>query len=302
MTASAPSTVAKPRPSLRVVPDAVAAAAGERRVGTLLHDGDDKSVTVTIGGEVLEARRGFVPGWKPSVGDRVVVEAIDGASWVVGVLEAREPASLVAADGTSARVVGAAIELRDAEGRLVARAGEGRVAVSMVEALEGDLVLRAPAGRVRIEAGLDLELEAARDVTTKAARDRHDEAARELTLTVGRGEPQLEIGPKRTELRGEALALGAKALDLAAGTIALAARAVSTKAYEARHDVSRWEVHAGRAVERARESVREVSGLAQARLGRATTVVSELWSMRAKRTEVASTDDTVIDGRKVLLG
>jgi hypothetical protein len=228
------------------------------------------------------------------VGDRVVIEAIDGASWVVGVLEAREPASLVAPDGASARVVSGAIELRDAEGRLVARAGEGRVAVHVVEALEGDLVLRAPAGRVRIEAGLDLELEAARDVTTKAAR--------ELTLKVGRGEPQLEIGPKRTELRGEALALGAKALDLAAGTIALAARAVSTKAYEARHDVSRWEVHAGRAVERARESVREVSGLAQSRFGRATTVVSELFAVRAKRTEVASTDDTVIDGRKVLLG
>lgn len=250
-------------------------------------------------GERRPARRGLVVGWAPSLGDRVLTARVDGEDYVVAVLEASAPPSLVAADGSRATLSDDGLELRDAAGRLIARTSR---AGTTVEAAEGDLVLRAPSGRVRIEAGLDLELGAARDVVTTASRDRVDRARRNVELSAGRDEPQLRLSPKATELSGEALSLRGRSLELAAGALSLVARTLASKAVETKHDAGRWEVSAGTSVERARESFREVVGLAHTRVGRAKTLVSELFSVRAKRSELTSEDDTVIDGRKVLLG
>ncbi len=304
MIARTTSAAARPRVASHLDP----VAANDRRGEAF--DGVATVVAVDAGradhlevrrasGVVEAARRGFVAGWVPTEGDRVLVARADGEVFVVGVITARAPAALTGPDGSRATLVDGAIELRDGAGRLLARSS---AAETVIEAATGDLVLRAPQGRVRVEAGVDLELAAARDVRTEAARDLSARAERAVEITAGRPDPQLRIDARRTEIAGETVDLRAKAAEIAAGTIALVARSFATKALEARHDVSRWELHAGSLVERARESLREVKGLAEVRAGRARTLVRELHAMRAGRTEVVSEQDTVIDGRKVLLG
>jgi hypothetical protein len=275
-----------------------AQASGERAATVSAVEGDALELT-HASGERRAARRGLVVGWSPRVGDRVLTARVDDEDWIVAVLLAGAPPTLVGPDGSRATLTDQGLELCDAAGRLLARTSR---AGTTLEAPAGDLVLRAPAGRVRIEAGLDVELGAARDVITTASRDKLDRARRNLELSAGRDEPQLRLSPKATELSGEALSLRGRSLELAADALSLVARTLASKALETKHDAGRWEVSAGTSVERARESFREVVGLAHTRVGRAKTLVSELFSVRAKRSELTSEDDTVIDGRKVLLG
>jgi hypothetical protein len=118
------------------------------------------------------AARVAVVDYAASAGDRVVV--IEGAkeSFVVGVLHAARRAGeadvVRAESGASASANGSAIEVRDASGALVvsydAATGETRLV-----APGGDLVLAAR-GKVRVEAGSDLDLRAAGEVRSTSTR------------------------------------------------------------------------------------------------------------------------------------
>lgn len=64
----------------------------------------------------------------------------------------------------------------------------------------------------------------------------------------------------------------------------------------------RWELRAERLAERLGHAVRDVDGLMLTRVERARTLVRDAFDLVAKRTRLTSRDDTVVDGKRVLLG
>jgi hypothetical protein len=88
----------------------------------------------------------------------------------------------------------------------------------------------------------------------------------------------------------------------AAGRIVLQAAEVETRAEVVHTAAGRVEVEAERIVEHAGDVYRHVEGLAELQAGRARTLVEGALQIAAKRTTVQSEDDTIIDGKRVLLG
>ncbi len=177
-------------------------------------------------------------------------------------------------DGAFVEVLDSAIaEVRDAGGRLLVRYVDGRAEIA---APAGDLVLSAPSGRVVLSAGTDVCVEAARDLTQKAGH-RADVEAERLTVTTR----EAHVKTYQASVTAERILTTARALS---------------------QTVERLEVSATRLFERTRESYRETSGLVQTRAGRLRAVVEDAFSLTAKRTTIASKEETSIDGKKVLLG
>ena len=130
----------------------------------VMGEGPFEALVTSVGDELLVRRAGrgasrkplavrsAVPAFRPTIGDRVLV--LEGESaYVVGVLHA---AQVVATDGATATVRDGAIDLRDPDGALVAT-WDPTARELRLGPVEGDLRLAAK-GRVRIEAGADLEL------------------------------------------------------------------------------------------------------------------------------------------------
>jgi hypothetical protein len=59
---------------------------------------------------------------------------------------------------------------------------------------------------------------------------------------------------------------------------------------------------AERVTERARDSLREITDLAEERAGRVRAVVRGVYALTSRRTVMASEDETSIDGSRILLG
>lgn len=87
-----------------------------------------------------------------------------------------------------------------------------------------------------------------------------------------------------------------------AGEVETSADVVRTTATEILTQAGRIEVDAGRIVERAGDTYCHVEGLAELQAGRARTLVAAAYQLVAKKTTVTSEDDTIIDGKRVLLG
>lgn len=268
------------RPSRRTTPVRSDKARSARAVAEptpsgALGSGGPFEAQVTATGEALLARRtgkgasrkafpvrNAAPGYVPCVGDRVLV--LEGeAAYVVGVLRA---AAIAASDGARAVARDGAIELRDPTGALVATwdPAERRLVVA---AADGDLHLGAR-GKVRIEAGTDLEL-------VSGATARLEASVLETTTH------RASIDTGEASVRAKASRLDAETHTVQAG---------------------RLEVAAQRLFEAAGEAYREVEGLLQQRAGRTRTLVKETFRVLAGRTDIASREDTVIDGKRVLLG
>ena len=112
-----------------------------------------------------------------------------------------------------------------------------------------------------------------------------------------RGVLQVTETDKGTELKVEG------ALTLTATAVTL--RGQEQIGLEAPHvevSAGRYEVAAQRLVERADDAYRHVEGLCEVQAGRARTLVEEENELVAKRTSITSSDDTVVDGKRVLLG
>jgi hypothetical protein len=122
----------------------------------------------------------------------------------------------------------------------------------------------------------------------------------------------------RTLLRYDA-ATGALTLETAAGDLRLAAPAgrvvldardavairserLEATVREALWSAGRWELRAARVAERAGQVVRDVEGVLTTRAERARTIVRGAYDLLAGRAKLASREDTVIDGKRVLLG
>jgi hypothetical protein len=183
-------------------------------------------------------------------------------------------------DGATATRVGDALEVNAPDGMLLVRYENG---VLRIAPPKGDLELCAPHGRVVIQSALDVVVEAGRDASFAAAR-KLDLGAREATLRVGK----LEVESKSAQL--------------VSGTASVLARSITTSAESIATKCVKLETEATKIVERAKDVYRDVSGLAQSRLGRARTLVRDVFALESRRTTLRSKEDTAIDGEKILIG
>jgi hypothetical protein len=88
----------------------------------------------------------------------------------------------------------------------------------------------------------------------------------------------------------------------APGEVTVKAERFLTRVRVLAQHAERLEVSAGRILERAREAYRDVEELLQTRAGRVRAVIEDAYHLQARRTSIASKEDTSIDGKKVLLG
>ena len=154
-------------------------------------------------------------------------------------------------------------------------------AVGYVPAV-GDRVILAPSGEGWLVTG----------VLGEARRRAH----RGLIATVHEGGVELRVA------EGDLTLSAPGRIVVRAGEVETAADVVRTTATEVVTRAGRLEIDAGRLVERAGDTYRHVDGLAELQAGRARTLIEGAHQLAAGRTSVTSTEDTVIDGKRVLLG
>lgn len=157
--------------------------------------------------------------------------------------------------------------VRDARQRLLFayEPASGRCVISVPT---GDLVLRAPDGRIELEAadGVRVRSEATVEVDADLVRTR-----------VRRAEVQLEEGQ-------------------------VEAAVLTTSFRRLRQTVDVLELKAGRVVERAKESYRDIEGLAQTRAGRIRQVSEQAVHLLGRRLLLRAERDVKLDGDKIHLG
>lgn len=179
--------------------------------------------------------------------------------------------------GGTVSVRGKTAEIRDAGGRVLVRFADGAAEIA---APDGDLVLSAPRGRV--------VLRSSEDVT--------------ITSGAGRETPQLRVRPEAVEIDTEELAVKTVVGRLVAEQASVLAHRITTTATTISHTAERFELAADQIVERARDAFRTITDLSQTRAGRVRTIVDDLYTLYSKRTALQSTEETSVDGSKVLLG
>ncbi len=202
------------------------------------------------------------------------------------------PPAIDLPDGARAELRGDALEIRDPEGCLLVRYKDG---VAEISAPRGDLRLAAPSGRVVIESALDVSVEAGRDVIQRAGRRFEVSAA-------APAEPQLRVDHTGAEVKVDRLDVEARSARTVLGQAAVIARAIATTADQVAITAGTYERLAERAVERAKDSFREVADLCEERAGRVRALVRGVYALSSRRTTMTSTDDTSIDGSRILLG
>jgi hypothetical protein len=203
------------------------------------------------------------------------------------------PAALALPDGSTAELRGGALEIRDREGALMVKYQDG---VAEISAPRGDLRLAAPAGRVVIQSGLDVSVEAGRDVIHHAGR------RFEVFAAGPEGAPQVRVDHASTELRGEAVHVEARRARAVVAEAALVARAVAATAERMAVTAGAYELLAERMVVRTQNSFREIADLCEERAGRVRALVRGVYALTSRRTTMRSSDDTTIDGSRILLG
>jgi hypothetical protein len=176
-------------------------------------------------------------------------------------------------DGSHAERAADGIDLKAPDGSLLLRFEAGKITIAPPR---GDLELAAPAGRVVVRAALDVSVEAGRDVTQKAGR--------------------------RMALEARELEASARTARLGAADATVVGRRIAATAETLTIRCARYELEATRIVEKAKEMFRDVEDLAQDRLGRARTIVRDVYSLATRRSVMTSEEDTAIDGSKILIG
>jgi hypothetical protein len=259
----------------------------------------DVRVSFDDGTDAVTARLLQLVGYQPSEGDRVLVAGEGGDDqecFVIGVVHSARPTRVELGDGSHVQVHDGELELRDASDRLLLRYADGSAELA---APAGDLMLSSPNGRVVVKAATDVSIEAARDFAGHAGR------RVELGCVDLDGEEKLSrfaMDPKSTTVETPKLEVRAKQSELVSAKATLIARRIAVTAEHVAQNVEHYELYADKLVEKARNSFREVSGLAQSTLGRARSVVRGIYSLRTQRSIMISKEETSIDGERILLG
>lgn len=205
-----------------------------------------------------------------------------------------QPVRVTTPNGASAGVEDGLLTLRTNDGALLAQFDPESGALE-IAAPRGDLRLVAPSGKVVIEAGTDVELIARRDVAHHADR--------KLTLTAGENRSSsVALDPNKATLRGKALEATSERASLHTTEASVLAERVMTTATHLAWSVGRVEIKAERWIERVKDAYRDVEGLLQTRAGCARMIVRDTYQMMSRRSRMVSTEDTSIDGKRVLLG
>ena len=179
----------------------------------------------------------------------------------------------------------AVAEVVSLEARRAARLELGDGAVATVEA--GALELRDREGRLLVRYA---------DGCAEIAAPAGDLV---LNAPVGR---VVVRAAKGVDIATERVHVEAAEAELVAGVVATSARAVATRAETIALAADCYELVANRLFERTKDAFRDVADLAQTRVGRARTLVESVFTLKTRRTVMASKEDTSIDGRKILLG
>ncbi len=179
--------------------------------------------------------------------------------------------------GGSVSVRGRTAEIRDVEGRVLVRFADGAAEIA---APSGDLRLCAPHGRVVVESSQGIS----------------------LSVGEGRETPQLRIGTSALEVESERVEVKSQVGRFVADQASVLAHRITTTAASVSQNVERFELVAAQIIEQAKDTFRDTSGLAQTRAGRVRTIVQDLYSLYSKRTALQSSEETSVDGSKVLLG
>lgn len=240
----------------------------------------------------------------PRAGDLVLVAAGQGGErYVVGVLVAlreAEPPPLVLRDGTSASVSrgpeGEVLCVSDSAGRLIFEhhAGAGR---SVVHAPAGNLELRADEGGIVLSARDTVRVHSAREVRLES-----DHAVRlGTTPAVERPASSLVIDARGTRLSTPDLEARAGHTRVTVDEASLVGRAVSVFCSTLSKEVDLLHLNAGRIVERAENTYREVKELAQTRAGRLRLFAETSLHAFGRRTLLKAREDLKLKADKIHL-
>lgn len=240
------------------------------------------------------------------IGSRVLAARDDGGDWVVlGVSRAlaSKPGVVGRLDlpgGAHAKVAtdsgGARLEVISPEGQLVFAydpiSGQTRVRVP-----DGDLVLEAPRGGVRVEAAERIAMEGA-EVNVRGRR----------AASLGCGAPDRRSGASLSVDGGDVRVRGTRVdvASLRASVHVQEGRSVADRLIGRYGEVDVrariWRLAADRVVHRLRRLYERVEGLAERTAGRIRMLVDSSWQVRAGRISQRARDDVRIDGRKIDLG
>jgi len=147
-----------------------------------------------------------------------------------------------------------------------------------------------------VRAGHDIELDAARDLKQRARRSVEVAAGREGAP------PQLRVDPEETAVTAARLSAKAVDVEVAVERATVIARHLATTAESVVYNVERIELSATQLIERARDTFREVTDLAETHAGRVRTLVSDVYALYSKRTAMSSTEETSVAADKIFLG
>jgi hypothetical protein len=162
-----------------------------------------------------------------------------------------------------------------------------------ISAPNGDLVLAAPRGRVEVRSAEDVLIEANRDLLFRGHRK---------VRVQGGGDAEIAIEPDKVSVDASTLKVSVGHGRVEADSAELFSRHVATVAHRVVTRAEIVEVEAQRLVEKAKDAFSDVTGLVQQRVGRMRTLVNEVLTIRSRRTVMNSTEDTSIDGERILLG
>lgn len=259
----------------------------------LLHDGGRVAVQVEGGPAVVAQVTGAAQGL--SVGDVVLVAVAGAQAYVLATLSNKAGVVVRLADGTRAErsIVDGEEKLRvtDAKGRCVFEY-DATSRKSTVTVAEGDLALRAEQGAVSVYGARGVRIESPDEVSLEsrhAVSIRHDEGS-------------VRVDRRGVVVEGAALTVFAKRAEAVLDEVRSTVKHVDTTIEKLRQQVGVLETNAGRIVERARSTFREVEGVAQTRVGRLRVMAREAMHFSGKRASIVVEEDVKLDGKKILLG
>lgn len=215
-------------------------------------------------------------------GDTVVVAtSASGAAYVIGVLRA-----LRTADGTSAAIEGEVLRVRNASGEI------------LFEHRDGTSIVRAPSLEIAADAG-DLKLRAAGRIELESGEGIVQTAPSIVLSTDG---SELALDADRGKLETKIFAAVAERVDAKIADANLVVGTLRTVAHRIKQNAEELETRAGRIVERARETYREVEGLSQTRAGRLRLCAERALHLFGESAELGAGEDVKIKGEKIYLG
>jgi len=232
-----------------------------------------------------------LPGYAPRVDDRALVFTDGaGARWIIGVMNAPRPSTLLEEALESPPVT----RVEDKRGRLLFEY-DPETDRAVLHAAAGDLELSVPAGALRIEARDGVTLETPADVRIRAERE-VDIASEKA----GRSS-RVRLQPGEMSLASAVVTAAATRAEVLAEKVGVSATQLESHVERARHVAQVVDVRAGRIVERAVDVYREVERLSQTRAGRLKLVAKKAAQLVGENTLVKARDRMKVKGERIHL-